>query len=973
MSPEEPVEKIPPVRVNGATLSSDGPPSVEVCASCRRPLTRRGPNGECLRCVASFAFLSADEESSTDEKRKPGMLRYGLFEIATDADGVPVELGAGAMGTTYQATDTVLQSRVALKVIDRTLAANPSVRARFLQEARAAAMLRHPHIASVSHYGEEDGECYYVMELIEGETLEACVRREGALSPGLVLEIGVQIARALAAAEAQGIVHRDLKPTNVMLARAGGHRDGAEPLLIKVIDFGLAKAVTATHIPGLADTRGAFVGTPAFASPEQFAPAADERIDTRADIYSLGVTLWYLLCGKLPFVGRTLTEIHEQQTRQPLPLEHLKAARVPAPVVSLLRVMLAVSPGQRPQSARELLALLTVCQTRLQTGRWASRAWFRWAAVAALGLVVAAADWSGRRDAGTPAAPVDTSLAVLPFQNLSPAKEDAFFTNGMHDALAADLGRIERLKLTGPSSAKQYPADKPRDLPAIARTLGTAHLLEGSVRRENDRVHVDLLLTNAQKPTRTWITHYDRPLKEEFSLLGEMTRNVAEHLRVPPSEAESALINLHPTQDPGAWDLYLRSKEGPTVFHDEIELRKYATRRIALLDEAVARDPNFVPAWCALTSQHDNIVMHPRLENREELAVDHRALAEAALAQARRLQPDSGEVHLADATHSLTVRDFERARTEVELARHTLPNNHTVEDLAGRVAQRQGRLEDAARHLEKAVALDPRNLSLRAHCEEIEQATRNYPAAIRQRTAMGTMLPPGALPSLNLGTALTVLEERADVAPLRAALADVKDADDDDHEIRDTYGAILAVFARDESEIRYVLARSGRDTYYAAAYPHPRAWYEGLAARLRKDDAAARTAFERARIAAAKNVVANPADERCLLLLAMIDAGLGRKDEAMSEAHRACAMPPYESERIVGPADRCGLAVVYAWTNQPDLAFEELNKLVSGPAGADMPDQVTFGDFQLNPVWDPLRDDPRFAALVARLAPAASH
>ena len=246
----------------------------------------------------AFAFPSEDVDSP--DSPFPGVKqagenawRYGHFDIVVGVDGHPVELGAGAMATTYRALDSVLHSAVALKVINQKVAEHPSARARFLREARAAARLHHPNVAGVSHYGEQNGECYYVMELVEGETLEARVRREGPLPPPLVLEIGVQVARALAAAEACGVMHRDLKPSNLMLTVHQGEAAGSASTIVKVIDWGLAKAVTAESALGADHTQGAFVGTPAFASPEQFSRADDRRIDTRSDIYSLGVTLWY--------------------------------------------------------------------------------------------------------------------------------------------------------------------------------------------------------------------------------------------------------------------------------------------------------------------------------------------------------------------------------------------------------------------------------------------------------------------------------------------------------------------------------------------------------------------------------------------------------------------------------------------------------------------------------------------------------
>ena len=331
------------------------------CATCGRALTQCGPNGECLRCLISLTFLADGEHLERPAARgrlTPGPLRYAHFEVETGADGFAVELGAGAMAITYRAHDTVLNSVVALKVIDRKVAQNPGARSRFLREARAAANIRHPNIARVTYYGEQDGECFYAMELVEGETLEARVRREGPMPLAVALNVIEQAARALAAAEACGVVHRDIKPSNVML-----EADASGALRVKLIDYGVAKVMNPQTQSGAELTQAGFIGTPAFASPEQFAGAGQLPVDTRSDIYSLGVTLWYLFTGRTPFVGRTMEEIRRRQMSD-LPLEHLKGVRLPGQVIWLLKSMLAPDPKDRPQSARELLSVVQRCYER---------------------------------------------------------------------------------------------------------------------------------------------------------------------------------------------------------------------------------------------------------------------------------------------------------------------------------------------------------------------------------------------------------------------------------------------------------------------------------------------------------------------------------------------------------------------------------------------------------------------------------
>src|SRR4029450_9598249 len=310
-----------------------------VCWACSGPLDAVGD------CVACFLRTALDE-SVVETKQLPSLV-FGDFEVEQRPDGFYWELGHGAMGTTYLAVDKVLRRRVALKVIEvpavPTSRDAQAVRERFLREARAAAAVKHPNVAAVYHFGaSRDGNhYYYAMELVEGETLEALDRRDGPLNSKGGLQMAIQITQALMAATAHGLIHRDLKPGNIMLTRSGA--DAAE-LQAKIIDFGLAKAVA--DAGGEMDiTHGAFVGTPNFASPEQFESGP---VDVRSDIYSLGATLWFALTGKTPFSGRNIEEIRRAQKLAALPSEQLKAAHVPPPLRSVLKSTPALEPAGRP-------------------------------------------------------------------------------------------------------------------------------------------------------------------------------------------------------------------------------------------------------------------------------------------------------------------------------------------------------------------------------------------------------------------------------------------------------------------------------------------------------------------------------------------------------------------------------------------------------------------------------------------------
>src|SRR2546426_2747361 len=487
---------------------------VETFATVRRSPTQAGQKRESLRRLVSLGFLSDSQQPDKSESGRrlmPGLLKYDHFEVEVGADGFPVELGAGAMAITYRARDTVLNSVVALKVIDRRVAQNPGARSRFLREARAAAQIRHPNVARVTHYGEQDGECFYVMELVEGETLEARIRRDGPMPLAQALEVIEQTARALAAAEACGVVHRDIKPSNIMLESDPG---GCAPI-VKVIDYGIAKVVGAEAERGAEKTQPGFIGTPAFASPEQFATSEQTKIDTRSDIYSLGVTFWYLLSGRVPFVGRTLDDIRLRQAES-LPVEQLKGLDVPARILALLKSMLAPDPKDRPQSARELLSEVHRCYTKFNREARSRRRRVVFAAAGATLVIAAIAIGAWLYQHAQFSGQFERSIAVLPFENLSDDEENAYLAEGIQDEILTRLSKVGDLRVISRNSTQHY-KNKPENLREIAKQLGVAHFLEGSVQKSAGTVRVNVQLIEAANNSPLWADTIDRALTDILS------------------------------------------------------------------------------------------------------------------------------------------------------------------------------------------------------------------------------------------------------------------------------------------------------------------------------------------------------------------------------------------------------------------------------------------------------------------------
>ncbi len=947
--------------------------TVSYCPLCGESLTPTGPG--CMRCLLlggldELESKGIDQPPVSDnavERIVPG--DFGEYEIARrEEDGAPWELGRGAMGVTYRAHDTILQHAVALKVIDADLAAHPRAQARFLREARAAAGLRHPNIAGVFSLGVfPDGRCFYAMELVEGETLEERVRRDGPLPVALALKIIEQVAGALAAAEKAGIVHRDLKPSNMMVIpdREG---QGALPV-VKIIDFGLAKAAAATTTGQEAKlTMGGFIGTPAFASPEQFDPNAP--LDVRSDIFSLGVTLWYLLTGNVPFIGHSLAEIRNRQINEQLPVVQLAEAGVPVRVVDLLRELLAVDLTRRPQSARALLERLRECRENLETFPAAQRSRRRIHLIAAIVLVLllgAAAYFVPHRasppvPASMAAADEGKSIAVLPFENLSADQANAFFADGIQNEIITNLGRVAGLKVISRTSVISYRAasGSRTGLRETGRALGVAYLLEGSVQRAGDRVRINAQLIDARTEAQLWSKRYDRELADIFAIQDQLAEQIAADLHVELSPAERAAIKSPPTANVAAYDLHLRARQLLDAFEDSFQSHEMFPEAIRLLEAAVAQDPAFLRAWCDLAKAHLDLYWYGFDHTPERLA-----RAGNALETAIRLNPDAGETHLALADYYYHgSRNYEGARTELALARLTLPNSSEVPYLAGTIDRRQNRWIESERNLRRTLELDPRNPRTYFQLSINFRVQRRYTEAEKLLA--------------------TALELRPGSVEVKQARARVKlDAYGQPDELCDTLAELLRDHPEStddaaNSKLECALcqhdsaaAESALALVPAAGIPlkganYPRAWFEGLVARALGDEPRAHAAFAKARIDAEQVVRAQPDFAFAHSVLGLIDAGLGNRDDAIREGKHAVELLPVTRDSIDGPELVINLAIIFAWLDEPELAMDQLE------AAAAIPSLVSYGLLKLHPQWDPLRGNSRFEALVAKMAPASA-
>jgi serine/threonine-protein kinase len=899
--------------------------------------------------VLSWAFASEQDVSTS--------LRYGHFEVELDDDGRPVALGAGAMAVTYRARDTVLNSVVALKVIGRKLADNPMIRARFLREARAAAQIHHPNVARVIHYGEQDGECFYAMELVEGETLEARVQRTGPLPVSQALEVIEQATRALAAAETCGVVHRDIKPSNMMI-----ESDPSGALLVKIIDYGVAKVLASQTDPA-EQTQIGFIGTPAFASPEQFGEPGQATVDARSDIYSLGATLWYLLTGHTPISGKTHEEIRARHNK--LPVAQLKAARVPAAIIELLKRMLAPDPAKRPQSAHELLEAVHRAYLRFEPRATLRRKRFVIAAAAAaLVIALTAIGFVLYKRAHAPA-PEKRSIAVLPFENLSSDKDNAFFAEGIQDEILTKLSKIGALKVISRTSTASY-RPKPQNLREIAQQLGVAQILEGTVQRAGNTVHVNVQLIRAATDEHLWAESYTRTVDDVFAVQVEVAKTIARELQAELSATEKSAIERRTTTDLSAFDAFSRARTLMTTSFYSLAQEKNRLQAVTYLNDAVARDPSFFEAYCELAAVHDRLYADATAANRTP---ERLAQAESALQNAARLRPDAPETHLARAYHLYYgLRDYNGARAELEQARPGLTNDPRLYALTGYILRRQGKAEDGARELERAVALDPRNTYI------LGQLIFSYGTLFRYADQAATMdrvlaiTPDDAL--MRLARADVFRSWKADTKPLHERLERVR------AEYPDLVGDFVnvwfdcALLERDWASAQQALAALGDQPWIQdSAVFLGRPFAEGVLARTMGDAAKATEAFTAARLEQEKIVAARPDYGPAICVLGLIDAALGKKELALEEGRRAMELMPEEKDALNGQKMRMYFCIIAAWVGEKDVALQMLAADGSKPGWAFM---ASYGDLKLHPFWDPLRGDPRFEALVQRLAPQVS-
>jgi TolB-like protein/tRNA A-37 threonylcarbamoyl transferase component Bud32/cytochrome c-type biogenesis protein CcmH/NrfG len=866
------------------------------------------------------------------------------------------EIGRGGMGVIYRARQRHSRRIVALKRILAYHADSKETFARFQREAEAAAHLDHPNILPIYEVGQcGDGLPFISMKFAPGGNLREvgpALHRE----PRCPAALMVKVARAVHYAHTMGILHRDLKPANILLDGYG------EPL---VSDFGLA-----TWLDSVSDLTHSLTifGTPGYISPEQANPALTEaaKLTPAADVYSLGAILFDLLTGRPPFLGEHALAVIQQASQKPAPKLRLLAPTLDRDLETICAKCLERDPTARYRSAaalaedlerwldgRSIVARPVSFPVRLW--RWSKRNRMTAAMTAlsvALAIVVGTLIWKGHAASLSPTA----GIAVLPFESAGPDKENAFFADGVYDGVSAKLAKIADLKVISHNSVAKYRGIC--DAREVGRALNVAYVFEGRVRREAGRIHLDAELIDARTDTHIWAEKYDRDLTSLFALQSEIAQKVANRLGAQVSSLEKAAIAQQPTTDLVAYDAYLRANDLINGITFSPRAKEDLFQAVDLLNYAVARDPSFFDAYCELAAAHDKIYFS---------GFDHADarlnLAETTVQSVRRLRPESGETHLVLAHHLYwAYRDYDRAKAELTIAKRSLPNESRIALLTAYIERRQGHWEKSLEEMKHALELDPRNFTILQQISLTYQALRRYKEALSTLDSVLAIAPTDM--ASNVRRAWVVAEWRADLKPLHTTIETVLANNPNAPPVVVYRWLDLALRERNPAAAERAVAAIPAGGCYDENIPFPTSWCEGLVERMRGDEPAAHDAFVRARNELEQALRNQPDYAQGLCAVGVVDAVLGNKEDAIRAGEHAVELMPVSNSAIEGSVLIQYLAIIYAWTGEKDCAIERLAEAAKLPGS-----HVTYGYLRLHPLWDPLRGDPRFEAIVGALAP----
>jgi serine/threonine protein kinase/Tfp pilus assembly protein PilF len=938
-------------------LSDSVPGASKSQAKCDKcGATTRLHTGVCVSCLLGEGLEAGDEvsravfESAIAEVNVPDkQWRLGDCEILD-------EIGRGGMGVIYLARQRHPQRIVAVKRMLEYHADSHETLRRFRREADAAASLDHPNVLPIYEVSEsEDGLPFFSMKFASGGSLQKvgpALRAE----PRRCVQLMAKVARAVEYAHSHGILHRDLKPGNILLDGRG------EPL---VSDFGLAKWLDANK--DITKSLTTF-GTPGYTAPEQ-ADGKAVDLTPAADVYSLGAILFDLLTGRPPFLASNALAVIRQASETPAPKLRSLAPSHDRDLETICARCLERDPKARYQSAgalatdlerwldgRPIVARPISVPTRL--GRWSRRNPKLIATGAACLLFGGVTVWFFRGELAKvlPAAP-EKSIAVLPFENLSRDPESAYFADGIQEEILTRLASIADLKVISRTSTQRYQS-KPRNLTEIAKQLGVANILEGSVQRAADQVRVNVQLVNAQTDSHLWAETYDRKFTDIFVVESEIAKGIAESLQAKLIRREEQALRVKPTNNPEAYDAYLRGLAFESrSYSPTSNFAGVAAEASRFFDRAVQLDPNFAHAWARLSRLDAFLYFNAMRDDTPPAA--RRDEAKRALENAQKLEPDSPETLLALGYYQYWVlRDYGLAKNTFGLVGKMLPGSSEVPFALGVIARREGRWDQSVAYFEQALTLDPRNVKLLVDAAWTSIMLRQFPTALKLNDRALDITPNdpdriAAKASIyqaqgNLEEAAKLLSEINEGTPSGSILSDQRRLE------RNYAEAIRLLQAR--------LAQVHFDSQY------DKSWQQvtlALTQRLAGDTAGAKVTAGQARNTLEQLYRDQPDQPHFVAALSLVYAVMDQKDSALQAAQRAVMLRPRAKDSVSGPQFEENLALIQTILGEKSRAISTLTQLLQTPYKTFVYSltPITPALLRLDPLWDPLRADAAFQKL----------
>jgi non-specific serine/threonine protein kinase len=863
------------------------------------------------------------------------------------------KLGGGGMGVVYKAEDIKLKRLVALKFLPPDLTRDDEAKERFVHEAQAASALDHPNICTIYEIDEtEDGQLFIAMAYYKGETLKKKIDR-GPLPLDEALNLAIQVVQGLERAHEAGIIHRDIKPANIMITERGE---------VKIVDFGLAKLAGRTRLT----KSGSTVGTVAYMSPEQ---AQGMTSDHRTDLWSWGVVFYEMLTGRLPFEAEyEQAVIYSILHEQPQPMSNVRT-EAPEELQQIVDKAMAKNPDERYQNAEELLAELrqanrdVTAETLLprpeKLPKFIAHLSGQRARIAGLAVGIATILAILLLVFG-PAQQDSTSerkmLVVLPFENLG-HPEDEYFAEGITEEITSRLATVPELGVIARTSTMQY-KNTQKNIAEIGEELGVGYILKGRIRWEHSaegpsRVRVTSQLIRVVDATHVWADVYEEPLASVFHVQSDIAERVANALDITLIEPERASLKIQPTENLEAYDYYLRGNEYYLRSYHEKDMQI----AIQMYKRAIELDPRFALAYARLAETH--AFMYWLYYDRSEERV---IKTKEAAAKALELAPDFPEIHQAMGFYYYRCHlDYDRALAEFEIARRHQPNDtHLLEGMAY-VRRRQGKMEQAAADLERAVELDPRSALLAYENAVTYMRLRKYSEAVRHAERAIFLRPEWVLPYGSL--AMFHLQWQAETKKARSFLEQASQTvnwtltDEPDFALSWALSLLyerryeealkpVSQYAPNVLETQYFF--TPKNLFYAQIY--------GLMGKTQQELAY----YDSARVILEAKLREKPHDERVHSALGIAYAGLGREQDAIHAGNRAVELMPVSKDAFKGVKRVEDLARIYAMVGKYDAAIDRIDYLLS------IPGELSVQLLHLDPTWAPLHDHPRFQALIAK-------